>query len=119
MRRRIIIAQYFDYFHNNRRIPMTFNRIIDWLDASDCATGKSDLERGRAELARLGLMSTGPEDVRRGDRSFRPVDETDGHDYRSAKGLMGKSLSKPINQVTRLAVLLGAGTIASLAMIFG
>lgn len=81
-----------------------FHRIIDWLDAIENPAGKTEQERGQAELSRLGLVNDDPNPA---------------HMSRTSTLAGAPSFSKPVSTVTRLVVLLGAGTIASLALIFG
>ncbi len=95
-----------------------FDTIVDWLDATE-GYDETDWERGRAELARLALIATGANSFRRGECSFDGMTERRALAPRVMPGMGGRSLSRPMSTLSRLAVLIGAGTIASLAMIFG
>jgi len=79
-------------------------------------------DEGREELARLAMITI----PNRGNRSeseearFGRDAWLRGHRPREMPGATeGWSLPKPVGTITRLALLLGAGTIASLAVWFG
>jgi len=77
-------------------------------------------DEGRAELARLAMITI----PNRGNRSEEDRFGRDawfrGHRPRDMPGSTeGWALPKPVGTITRLALLLGAGTIASLAVWFG
>jgi len=73
-------------------------------------------KEGRAALAWLGLIDQGEDEPSAGhdyfDRKVEPI-------VPAANRGEGRSLSKPVDTATRLALLLWAGMIASLAVLFG
>jgi len=75
-------------------------------------------KEGRAALAWLGLLDQGDDEPSTGhdyfDRKVEPVVPAANRNRGE-----GRSLSKPVDTATRLALLLWAGTIASLAVLFG
>jgi hypothetical protein len=73
-------------------------------------------KEGRAGLAWLGLVGGEDEEQRPElayfERNVEPVGPVSSHGE-------GMPVSKPVDTATRLALLLWAGTIASLAVLFG
>jgi len=97
--------------------------MLESVDAFDGSlsdrTRERDQERGRAELARLGLIAADVPDVRWRAFSFEPGVALGGRKPRKTAIAGGMALAKPVDTITRLVLLLGAGTIASLAVLFG
>jgi len=89
----------------------------EWSTPFGCPASEQD--EGRAELARLGLIAH-PYDRYRlaGDPSTRRAGSV-GHRGRATVRGEGSSPSRPSPTAARLAVLLGAVMVASLAALFG
>src|SRR5256885_15709386 len=89
----------------------------EWFDASERSRRREDA--GRAELARLGLLSFREEEIRAEGGEFAR-DAVDGKRRRRATaGAQRWALSRPVDMATGVGVLVGAALIASLAGGFG
>jgi len=88
--------------------------------SSDTLSGlRNEREEARSELSRLGLVSVDIDEARgRGFTSDRNA-ELEFRWRRRPAGRRGLSLSKPLSTFTRVALVLVAVTIASLAVAFG
>jgi hypothetical protein len=94
---------------------MSQGTVRQWFEVYEQAQRKQ--VEGRAELARLGLVAISDDNSRPGsDSDFLSLDgEPAGTDRRDREPV----LSRPIDAGMHMALLVGAGMIASLAVFFG
>jgi hypothetical protein len=88
-----------------------------WFAAYDEA--ERARKEGRAGLAWLALVGDEPEDGGRPRLEFASFDRSVGAAPPAPRSEERMALAKPVDTATRLALLVWAGMIASLAVLFG